>query len=151
MRVNPEVSALLESPVDAERTDAFFASVTGYPVHDAVGAVVEPCAFGDIPVGRLDIRPLDEEKSPDYNAILIDADITVAVPDIIPDQIFRRPLCWTPLIRVAVLRHVPSRKAVNLHHSGKVMLGCMPDYHGIAASLSLKCLGTGFSVKKKIK
>ena len=66
VRVNPEVSALLESPVDAERTDAFFTPVTGYPMHDAVGAVVQPSAFGDIPVGRFDIRPLDEEKSPDY-------------------------------------------------------------------------------------
>jgi hypothetical protein len=45
MSINPQVSALLKSPVDTECTNSFFRAISGDPVDDTVGTVIEPRAI----------------------------------------------------------------------------------------------------------
>ncbi|MBO4472024.1 MAG: hypothetical protein J5841_09725 [Clostridia bacterium] len=62
MGIDPKMTALFISPVDAERADTFFRTVRSNPVHNAIGAVIQPISICDIPVCRFNVRSMDKEK-----------------------------------------------------------------------------------------
>jgi hypothetical protein len=116
------MTAFFVCPVQAEAADSLFRSVGGDSVHDAVGTVIKPAAVRDYCVCRLDIFSLVEEEGSDYRPVVIDTDIAVPALDVLLDQFLRRPAGTPPLVRVSVLGHKPSCKAVQFHYAGKILL-----------------------------
>lgn len=69
-------------------------------------------------------------------------DIAVSVCNILSDQLFRRPVCRSPLIRVVMGSHKRSGGAVDFHDAGDVVWGGVSDMHG---GSFLECSFFGYS------
>ena len=120
--IDPQMTALTESPADAEGTDPFLGPVPRDAVHNAVGTGIPPGPVRDLPVGGLDVRPLGKKEGADDPARIAETDIAAAFPDILTDQGLRRPAGRPPLIRIAVGSHEGAGKGVDLHHPGYILL-----------------------------
>ena len=61
--VNPQMTALIPGPVQAERSDSGPGTVGCHSVHGTVRAVIQPGTIFNFPVGWLDVFSVNIEKS----------------------------------------------------------------------------------------
>ena len=76
-------------------------------------------------------------KLSDY-FFVVGADIAFALCNVSLKKLFRRPVGWSPLVRVAVLRHECPGMGVERHDAGKVAEFGVSDVHSFT-SLFLAC------------
>ena len=129
--VDAQMAAPGDGPVQTEGADTLFRAVGGDPVHDAVGAAVQPGAVRDLPVGGLDVFPADIIEIPLDCPFFVGTDVTVSLFDVVMDQRLRRPVRRSPLVGVSCLRHEFSRMGIDLHDPVKVCFRSFSYLHDL--------------------
>lgn len=127
VRVDPDVAALPETPLEAGLGHPFPLARRGHAVDRGVGLVVGPGAVVYLQIGRVD--PLNVAEGADYVARLVLADEAVPLLDLAGDQLLRR-IAVDPLVAVAVRAHELAGTLVDTRQLGKVLLFGWSDIHG---------------------
>ena len=103
VRVHTQMSALPPRPFKDGCSGILFGAVSRHPVDDSVRAVINPLSVCYLQICRLNVFSLDKKECARDITVVIHTNITVSIPDIIADQLLRRPVGRSPCSAINLL------------------------------------------------